>query len=206
MATYPTTGQDPWGSDLKDYIDDTDADTLAAAETAIADALVSLTALESPGTAGTPLADKGRGAVTSGTSETFLATFKVEENTVAVGDVFELFAILQSSSTGTLTPRVRVGTAGTIAGDTLVNVSGVSAAGTANSFVVVRAYVYVVALGATSTMAAALNGTTTAASFTNTAGAESLGNVPTTADLYITFAGTASAGTYTVRSLVCKKI
>lgn len=205
MATWPTVGQDPWDADLKAYIDDTDADVLAAAEASIADALVSLTALESPGTGGVPLADKGRGAVTSGTSETFLATFKVEDNTVAVGDVFELFAILQSSSTGTLTPRIRVGTAGTIA-DALVNVSGVSAAGTANSFVVVRAYVYVVQLGATATMAAALNGTTTAASFTNTAAAESVGNVPTSADFYITFAGTASTGTYTVRALTCKKI
>lgn len=205
MATWPTVGQDPWDADLKDYIDDTDADTLAAAEDAINDALVSLTPLQSPGTAGNPLADKGRGAVTSGTGETFLATFKVEENTVAVGDVFQIFAILQSSSTGTLTPRVRVGTAGTIA-DTAVNISGVSAAGTANSFVTVRAYVYVVALGATSTMAGALQGTSTSGAFNNTAAAESLGNVPTTADFYITFAGTASAGTYTVRTLVCKKL
>lgn len=30
MATYPTSGQTPWGSDLKAYIDDQDAATLAA--------------------------------------------------------------------------------------------------------------------------------------------------------------------------------
>lgn len=213
MATWPTTGTDPWFDELHTYIDEGDEAAADAANittvpvspfigTTVQDNLDELTPLvpRSSGTPWTALADSGRGAVTSGTGETFLATFQVPANSVSVGQIIELTAILQSSSTGTFTPRIRIGTAGTIS-DSAVNVSGVSAAGAANSFVIVRAFVYVVATGASSTMAAAIQGVSTAASFTNATAAESLGNVNTAAQFFITFAGTASAGTYTVRAM-----
>lgn len=164
-----------------------------------------LQALASGG--GSVLANAGRGAITSGAAETFLATFRVPANAVDIGDVLQVTVLLQSSSTGTLTPRVRCGTAGTIAGDTLVSVAGVSAAGTANSWVALNIYVYVIALGPTATVYAALEGTTTAASFTNaTAIAEAPGNVPTTAAWFITLSGLASIGTYTVRNMRMRAI
>lgn len=167
--------------------------------------LVPLRALASPGTGGTPLANAGRGAVTSGTGETFLATFKIDSGTVAVGQIIEIVAVLQSSSTGTFTPRIRVGTAGSTA-DSTVNVTAVSAAGTANSYLRLSAFIYIAATGASNTVGASIAGTTTAAAFNTTVGAEALGNVNTANDFYITFSGTASAGTYTVRALRCKKV
>lgn len=203
---------------LTDHIDDpTDAhDASAIQTTPVApfmsddvqsnlNELVPLVALASPGTGGTPLANAGRGAVTSGTGETFLATFKIDSGTVAVGQIIEIVAVLQSSSTGTFTPRIRVGTAGTTA-DSAVNVTAVSAAGTANSYVRINAFIYIAATGASNTVGASIAGITTAAAFNTTVGAEALGNVNTANDFYITFAGTASAGTYTVRALRCKKV
>lgn len=163
-----------------------------------------LQALASGG--GSALANAGRGAVTSGTGETFLATFRVPANSVAVGDVLNLTAVLQSSSTGTLAARIRAGTAGTVAGDTLVNVVGTSAAGTANSFVVLDAYVYIIALGPTGTVYAVISGQSTAAAFNSAAAAEAPGNVPTTGNWFITFSAAASAGTYTVRSIRMRQV
>lgn len=157
-----------------------------------------LQALASGG--GSVLANAGRGVATAATAETFLATFRIPANSVQVGDVFQLTALLQSSSTGTFTARVRVGTAGTIA-DALVNIAGVSAAGAANSWVTVNIYVYIVALGPTATVGAALSGTSTAAAFSSAAVAEAPGNVPTTAPWFISFCGTASVAGYTVRNL-----
>jgi hypothetical protein len=142
----------------------------------------------------------GRGAVTSGTAETFLATFRIPANSVDVGDVLHLTAILQSSGTGTCAPRIRCGAAGTIA-DALVNVTGTSAAGTANSFVHINAYIYIIALGASGTVYASIQGTSTAAAFNNAAAAEAPGNVNTANPWFITFSAAASAGTYTVRSI-----
>lgn len=155
---------------------------------------------------GSVLANNGRGAATSGTAETFLATYRVPANAVSIGQIFELTALLQSSSTGTFTPRIRVGTAGTIA-DALVNISGVSAAGTANSWVALKAYVYVISLGGTASVYSALEGQTTAAAFTSaTAIAEAPGNVVVTAPWFITFAGTASVAGYTVRSMTMRPL
>lgn len=157
-----------------------------------------LSALASGG--GSLLASAGRGAVTSGAAETFLATFRIPANSVQVGDILQLTAILQSSSTGTLAPRIRCGAGGTIA-DVLVNVTGTSAAGTANSFITLNAYIYIIALGPTGTVYAAIQGTSTAAAFNNAVAAEAPGNVVTTGAWFITFSALASVGTYTVRSI-----
>jgi len=164
----------------------------------------SLPALASGGA--TLLAGNGRGAVTVSTTETFLATFRIPANGVQVGDIIEITAILQSSSTGTLIARARCGTAGTIAGDTIVNVpTAASAAGVANGTCIVKAYVYVVALGATATVFAAVQGTLAAAAF-HSATADAPANVVTTAAWFVTFSATASIGTYTVRALRAKFI
>lgn len=161
-----------------------------------------LTALASGG--GSVLANAGRGAVTSTTVETFLATYRVPANAVNVGDVIQITALVQATGTGTgsFTGRVRCGTAGTIAGDTLVNIFATSAAAqTLNSWYVVNFYVYIVALGPTATVGAAIQGTALATAFNSTAVAEAPGNVPTTAAWFITIAGTSSVASHTVRSI-----
>jgi hypothetical protein len=159
-----------------------------------------LTALASGGA--TALANSGRGAVTSGTAETFLATYRIPGGAVSVGDVIQITAIFQATGTGTgtLTPRIRCGTGGAIT-DALVNIAGVSAASTLNSLTIVNCYVYVAALGPTATVSAAIQGTSTAAAFNNAVVAETLGNVVTTAPWFITLAGTSSVASHTIRSI-----
>lgn len=165
-----------------------------------------LSALASGG--GSLLANAGRGAVTSTTVETFLATFRIPGGAVSVGDIIQITALVQATGTGTgtFTARVRCGTAGTIAGDTLVNIAGASAASTLNSLTIVNFYVYVVALGSTATVCAVVQGTSTAAAFNNAVVAEALGNVVTTGAWFVTIAGTSSVASHTVRSIKARVI
>jgi len=151
------------------------------------------------------LATAGRGAVTSGTTETFLATYRIPPSSVTVGQTFILTAVLQSSSTGTWIPTIRSGATGTIASDTSIATHGATAAQVANGYTRVTAIVEVVALGSTSTVTGyveslagqAVPGTV----YNKTAAAEVLASTPTTAAWFITFSGTASTGTYTVKTL-----
>ncbi|HUC78869.1 MAG TPA: hypothetical protein VMQ58_01375 [Candidatus Saccharimonadales bacterium] len=151
------------------------------------------------------LATAGRGAVTSGTTETFLATYRIPPSSVTVGQTFRLTAVLQSSSTGTWIPTIRSGATGTIASDTSIATHGATAAQVANGYTRVTAIVEVVALGSTSTVTGyvesqagqAVPGTV----YNKTAAAEVLASTPTTAAWFITFSGTASTGTYTVKTL-----
>lgn len=84
----------------------------------------------------------GRGAVTSGTTETLLFGTFIVGNSYAAGQVFRLKATGRSSSTGTLIFKLRAGTAGTVAGDTTVLwTSTTSAAQVANASTVVEAMV-----------------------------------------------------------------
>lgn len=164
-----------------------------------------LSALASGG--GSLLANAGRGAVTSSTTETFLATFRIPPNAVSVGDVIQITVLLQQTGSGspTLTPHLRCGTAGTIS-DALVNISGVSAAANPPAWVVVNFYVYIIALGTTATVYATLQGTSTLAAFNATATAEAPGNVVTTAQWFITISGITSiaASTHVVRAIKCR--
>lgn len=148
----------------------------------------------------------GRGAVTSGTGETLLATVRIPANAVGVGQMFRINAILQSSSTGTFIGRIRVGAAGTTA-DTAVAAHAATVAGTAGSFVQVEGFVYVAALGASATVGGYIRAGTSGAVVAETAeAAELLSNAPTTAPWFITLTGTASAGTYTVRAIAIQAI
>lgn len=145
----------------------------------------------------------GRGIATTGTSETVLFKVQIPAN-VPLNSKFRITVVLQSSGTGTLTPRVRAGAAGTTADTQLVQ--GVSAAGTANSYVTVCAIVTVIALGATGTTVGNLWGQSTSASFGSAATAEVLANVNNANPWFITFSGAASAGTYTVRQATVETI
>lgn len=157
-------------------------------------------------TSGNAAVTTGRGAVTSGTGQTFLFTCRIPANSVAVGDMFRIDVALQSSSTGTFTPLLRAGAAGTIAGDTQLSTTAASVALVANAWVKVHGLVYVVALGPTATIGGTIQMETTAAEVGATAVAEVLANVPTTADWFITFSGAASVGTYTVRSATVEAV
>lgn len=153
-------------------------------------------------------ANDGRGAVTTGTGETFIATYRVPANSVTPGQMFQLTALVQISTTGTLAARIRCGATGAIATDTAVNIAATSPASTTtNQWHTINAYVYVTALGATGTVYAVPTGQTAAVSYNPpNAVAEAPGNVNTTAPWFITFSLTASAGVATVRQVKLRAI
>lgn len=140
----------------------------------------------------------GRGAVTSGTAETFLFTVKIPANAVLVGQTFRITALGQSSSTGTLIFRARAGAAGTTA-DTETFLSITSAAQVANSYATLDLVAQVVALGATSTLVVNGVAIATALVLNETTAAEVITSTPTTAAWFITVTATCSVGTLTVR-------
>lgn len=138
-----------------------------------------------------------RGAVTSGTTDTFLFTFRIPPNSVAVGQKFLLRMIGQASAAGNITVTIRGGAAGTIAGDTVISANTASAA-VLNGYGYVDGLMQVVALGATGNIAGSHNLVVTALA-PKTAAAEVIANAPTTAAWFITISATASVGTWTVR-------
>lgn len=157
---------------------------------------------------GSVLANSGRGAaISSPTTEAVLATFRIPPNSVAVGDIFELFAIVQCSGvTGNLTPRVRVGTGGTTA-DALINHSAGSLTGAINGYFLLKCYVEIIALGPTATVATVWNAVAPAGTTViGPTAAETIGNVITTAQWFVSLCAVHSASTATVRSIKMTKI
>ncbi len=143
----------------------------------------------------------GRGAVTSGTANTFLFTVRVPANSVQVGQKFRVRVESQTSNTGVPTFNVHLGVNGTIGGDT-VNCAIVLAAQSANGYQQTEVMVEVVALGPTATVVAHGRSDGSVATGTaQTAAAETALNVPTTAAWFITFAAACGTiGTITVRN------
>lgn len=143
----------------------------------------------------------GRGAVTSGTANTFLFTCRVPPNSVAVGQKFRLRALTQTSAAGVPTFNIHLGAAGTIAGDAII-CPVVLAAQATNSYQGVDVIVQVIALGPTATVVAHGRADGNAATgAAQTAAAELTPNVPTTAAWFITFAAACgTTGTITVRA------
>jgi hypothetical protein len=154
---------------------------------------------------GTNHATNGRGAATTGTTETFLTTFRIPAGATA-GTIYQLTMLVQASANGSLVPRIRAGAAGTIAGDTAVNVATGNMAMTANSWAVINAYVYVIAAGSTATTYAAIEGNVTAGAVANAAVAEAPGNVNNANPWFITVSAAMSAGTATVRAIRLRPI
>jgi hypothetical protein len=157
----------------------------------------------------------GRGAVTSGTSETIMAVVRIPANSVVVGQTFLIKAELQASSTGTVIVGIRAGTAGTVGGDTtLLWASNVSAAAVANQIYYVDAVVQVVALGASSTLVAhgqvtsqaVATAGTSAVIYSKAPAAEVVGSIPTTALFYIDLTATTTIGTLTARQILVEAV
>lgn len=149
-------------------------------------------------------ATHGRGAATTGTTETFLTTFRIPAG-AAPPAIYQLTMLVQASAVGNLVPRIRCGAAGTTA-DALVNVATPNMAMTANSWAVVNAYIYVIATGATATTYAAIEGNVTAGAVTSAAVAETPGNVNNANPWFITVSAAMSAGTATVRAIRLRPI
>lgn len=87
-----------------------------------------------------------RGGVTSGTGETLLMTARIPPNAVSVGQTFRVTLFGNSSSTGTLAMKVKVGANGTTA-DTAVWTPATSAAQVANHRASLSCTLYVTAIG-----------------------------------------------------------
>lgn len=154
----------------------------------------------------------GRGAVTSGTTDTFLFTSKIPASSVQIGQKFRLTAKTQASAAGVPTFNVHLGAAGTIAGDGIVGIV-TNTAQVANAYQSVEFIVEVVALGATATLVAhgfSVGGNTAAvggAVGVQTAAAETIPNVPTTAAWFITFsAACGTTGTLTVKDALLEAL
>lgn len=148
----------------------------------------------------------GRSAVTSGTTETFMFTSKVPPSSVQIGQKFRVVVTTQFSGAGVPTFTLRSGAAGTIAGDTSICVMATTAQ-VANGYVTAEFIVEVVALGPTATVVAHGSGdggntaVASSASLFQTAAAEVVANVPTTAAWFITLGlACATAGTATVKN------
>lgn len=147
-----------------------------------------------------------RNAITSGTTETFLMTFRIPANSVAVQQTFKLTLYGQSSSTGTLITNIRAGAAGTIAGDTLISAVVASAASVANGYHLITGLVTVIALGPTATVAAAHTQFHATTFLQKTAAAEASANAPTTAAWFITISASISTGTWAVKHAVLEAV
>lgn len=150
-------------------------------------------------TSGGAAVTTARGAVTSGTGETLLFTSRIPANSVAVGQTFRVTLYGQSSSTGTLQFRVRVGAAGTVAGDTQIWIPTITAGQVTNAYATVECLITVAALGPTATVAGAGKIQAQAVVFGTVTGAEVVANVPTTAPWFIDVTCACSVGTFTVR-------
>lgn len=140
----------------------------------------------------------GRGAVTSGATETLLMRVRVPANGVAVGQQLQVIAGGQSSSTGTLIFRLRAGALGTT-GDTQIWISTTSAAQVANAWAMIDAIATIVALGATGNVSGQGRVQAQAILLGTITGAEVIANAPTTADWFLSLTCTCSVGTFTLR-------
>lgn len=147
----------------------------------------------------------GRGAVTSGTGNTYLFGARIPANAVSVGQIFKIRVLAQASSTGTTVWNVHAGAASTTA-DAIIHAGVVSAAAVANQYVQFDAIVTVVALGPTATVAGGGQSFSNAATTGKTAAAEVVANVPTTAPWFISVAAAHSVGTLTVRACTIEAI
>lgn len=152
----------------------------------------------------------GRGAVTSGATITYLAGARIPANGVSVGQTFRITAVGQASAAGTTIWSLLAGAAATTA-DTVIAVHPVSVAAVANGYVTYQGIATVAALGPTATVAGSgFNTITSAVAGSNvvsqTAAAEVVANVPTTAAWFLSLAATHSAGTLTLRHIVIEAL
>jgi len=149
------------------------------------------------------LANSGRGAVTSGTTETFLMTFRIPARAAQSGQTLRLKAFSVTSAAGVPTWGVKAGAAGTVAGDT-TNLALVQAAQAANVRQVVEAYIQVINTSGTNNViinGLAMGGTTAAGVWVNeTVAAEATLSVNVNAVWFITLTcACGTTGTLTIQ-------
>ena len=145
----------------------------------------------------TPIATLASAVSTSGTGETRLMNCTILANYAVVGQAYRVLVYGNSSSTGTLIFRVRVGANGTIA-DNQAWISTTSAAQVANARAGFYVTVIVRSIGAGTVMA---DGVATAGAVVlpTLIGAPATANVTTSAQWYIDISCTCSAGTFTAQ-------
>ena len=139
---------------------------------------------------------------TSGTGETLLYKCAIPANSVATGDTFRVRVVGNSSSTGTLIFRVRVGANGTTS-DNQAWISTTSAAQVANAWAGFEALVTV--RSATSVQAAGV-AHAGAIMLPQLIGAPATAAIASTAQWYIDIDATCSSGTFTAQVAAIENI
>lgn len=149
----------------------------------------------------------GRALATAGTVNSFLGTVRVPPNSVQVQQKFRVTLVTQSSAAGVPTFNIHLGATGTIASDPII-CPIVLAAQAINGYQYVDALVEVIFLGASSTVVAHGQARgSVATGTTQTAAAEIVANVPTTAPWFITIAAACgTAGVLTVKHLMVEAL
>jgi hypothetical protein len=142
--------------------------------------------------------------VSSGTTEKVLLQMLVPANAAKVGDAFKIRLIGNSSSTGTLIFRVRVGAAGTIT-DTQTWISTTSAMQAANARAGVDLVLTVRSTGI-GTVYTDGNAHAGAAMLPTLIGAPATASVTTTANWYINVDVTCSSGTFSAQAGVIEAL
>ena len=147
---------------------------------------------------GRPLATLAAAAATSGTGETKLFSCQIPANYAAVGQSFRVYVWGNSSSTGTLIFRVRVGALGTI-GDNQAWISTTSAAQVANARAGFYVMVTIRSIGAAGTVIADGRANAGAVVLPTLIAAPATAAAATNAIWYIDVSCTCSVGTYTAQ-------
>jgi hypothetical protein len=145
-------------------------------------------------------------AATSGTGETLLKNVQVAAGSAAVGDTYRIRMAGVSSSTGTLTFRVRVGALGTVAGDAQAWISTTSAAQVANARAGVDLLLTVRATGASGSVMVDGIAHAGAVVLPTLIGAAATAAIVTTAAWFIDVSATCSVGTFTAQVLEISKV
>ena len=137
-------------------------------------------------------------AATSGTGETLLFKLAIPANKVVVGDTFRVWVYGNSSSTGTLIFRVRVGANGTT-GDNQAWISTTSAAQVANAWAGID---IVLTVRSATTVQASGHASAGAVLLPQLIGAPATAAIVSTATWYIDIDATCSSGTFTAQNAV----
>ncbi len=142
---------------------------------------------------------------TVATTEIPIATFDLPANYLAAGAVLKGIVLGQVSSTATLTYRVRIGTAGTVA-DALV-LTFITMTGAANAHTRLEPILYVITAGAAGTISGGGNGQVVAVQTGPATAAFAAATVNTTVALKVTVTLVQStAQTHTTRAGVLSKV
>jgi hypothetical protein len=145
-------------------------------------------------------------AVTVSTTETLLKNLQVAAGSAAMGDTYLIRMAGVSSSTGTLTFRVRVGALGTVAGDAQAWISTTSVAQVANAHAGLDLVLTVRAIGASGSVMVDGNAHAGAVMLPTLIGAAATAAIVSTAAWFIDVSAACSVGTFTAQILAIDKV